>query len=30
MTSSHHGLYVQGYTRATMVGTERRDPVRVS
>ena len=20
--SSHHGLYVQGYTRATMVGTE--------
>ena len=22
MTSSHHGLYVQGYTRATMVGTE--------
>ncbi len=23
MTSSHHGPYVQGYTRATMVGTER-------
>ena len=22
MTSSHHGLYDQGYTRATMVGTE--------
>lgn len=22
MTSSHHGLYVQGYTRATMAGTE--------
>ncbi len=22
MTSSHHGLYVQGYTRATMGGTE--------
>ena len=22
MTSSHHGPYVQGYTRATMVGTE--------
>ncbi len=22
MMSSHHGLYVQGYTRATMVGTE--------
>ncbi len=22
MTSSPHGLYVQGYTRATMVGTE--------
>ena len=21
MTSSHHGPYVQGYTRATMVGT---------
>ena len=24
MTSSHHGPYVQGYTRATMVSTERR------
>ena len=24
MTSSPHGLYVQGYTRATMDGTERR------
>ena len=23
MTSSHHGPYVQGYTRATMAGTER-------
>ena len=23
MTSSHHGLYVQGYTRATMGGTNR-------
>ena len=22
MTSSHHGLYDQGYTRATMAGTE--------
>ena len=24
MTSSHHGLYDQGYTRATMAGTNRR------
>jgi hypothetical protein len=24
MTSSHHGPYVQGYTRATMAGTEGR------
>lgn len=24
-TSSHHGPYVQGYTRATMVGTERSE-----
>ena len=24
MTSSHHGLYVQGYTRTTMVGTTGR------
>ncbi len=30
MTSSHHGLYVQGYTRATMVGTNRREPARGS
>ena len=30
MTSSHHGPYVQGYTRATMVGTNRREPVRGS
>ncbi len=25
MTSSHHGLYVQGYTRATMDGTKGCD-----
>jgi hypothetical protein len=24
MTSSHHGLYVRGYTRATMAGTKGR------
>ena len=30
MTSSHHGPYVQGYTRATMVGTDRREPARGS
>jgi hypothetical protein len=30
MTSSHHGPYVQGYTRATMVGTNRRKLVRAS
>jgi hypothetical protein len=30
MTSSHHGLYVQGYTRATMDGTERSQPARGS
>ncbi len=30
MTSSHHGLYAQGVSRATMVGTERRDTVRWS
>ena len=30
MTSSHHGLYVQGYTRATMGGTNRREPARGS
>jgi hypothetical protein len=30
MTSSPHGLYVQGYTRATMGCTKGRDPVRMS
>ena len=30
MTSSHHGPYVQGYTRATMAGTKSREPVRGS
>ncbi len=30
MTSSHHGPYDQGYTRATMVGTEGSNPARVS
>ena len=30
MTSSHHGPYVQGYTRATMVGTNGREPARGS
>ncbi len=30
MTSSPHGLYVQGYTRTTMVGTKGSDLVRVS
>jgi hypothetical protein len=30
MTSSPHGLYVQGYTRATMVGTKGCKPARVS
>ncbi len=30
MTSSHHGPYVPGYTRATMAGTEGRDVVRLS
>ncbi len=29
-TSSHHGLYVQGYTRATMGGTKGRKPAGVS
>src|SRR5438477_12023732 len=29
-TSSHHGPYVQGYTRATMGGTEGRKPARWS
>jgi hypothetical protein len=27
MTSSHHGPYAQGYTRATMGGTEGSDTV---
>ena len=30
MTSSPHGLYVQGYTRATMTGTKGRNPARGS
>ena len=30
MTSSHHGPYGLGYTRATMAGTEGSNPVRVS
>ena len=30
MTSSHHGLYVQGYTRATMDGTKRCQPAKGS
>ncbi len=30
MTSSPHGPYAQGYTRATMAGTERRELVRGS
>ncbi len=30
MTSSHHGLYVQGYTRATMGGTKGCEPAKVS
>jgi hypothetical protein len=30
MTSSPHGLYVQGYTRATMAGTKRSKPVMES
>ncbi len=29
-TSSHHGLYAQGFTRATMGRTERRETVRWS
>ena len=28
MTSSPHGLYAQGYTRATMGGTKRRQLAR--
>ena len=30
MTSSHHGPYGQGYTRATMASTEGRQPAMVS
>ena len=30
MTSSHHGPYVQGYTRATMTGTKGCKPARAS
>ncbi len=30
MTSSHHGPYGRGYTRATMTGTACREPARVS
>ena len=30
MTSSHHGLYVQGHTRATMDGTKGCKPARGS
>ncbi len=30
MTSSPHGLYAQGYTRATMDGTKGCHPARVS
>ncbi len=30
MTSSHHGPYVQGYTRTTMAGTEGSEPARGS
>ena len=30
MTSSHHGPYGLGYTRATMAGTKGRNPARVS
>ena len=30
MTSSHHGSYVQGCTRATMAGTKGRDTARWS
>ena len=29
-TSSHHGPYVQGYTRATMVGTKSSETVMLS
>ena len=30
MTSSQHGLYVQGYTRVTMRVTDRRQPAKGS
>jgi hypothetical protein len=30
MTSSHHGLYTQGYTRATMADTMGRKSERTS
>ncbi len=30
MTSSHHGLYVQGHTRATMAGTTSSKSARTS
>ena len=30
MTSNHHALYVLGYTRATMAGTEGSEAVRWS
>jgi hypothetical protein len=30
MTSSHHGPYGQGYTRATMASTEGCKPAKVS
>ena len=30
MTSSHHGPYAQGYTRATMAGTKGCKPARMS
>ena len=30
MTSSQHGLYVQGYTRATLAGTQGCDTARWS
>ncbi len=30
MTSSPHGPYVQGYTRATMAGTKGSNPARAS
>ena len=30
MTSNHHALYVLGYTRATMVGTEGSETARSS